>query len=157
MPSNVSWLIEDHIIILKYTGVITTDDAIRSTTTSIEWLNNTDNTVHLINDLSEVDAVARNFQNVGEILKVSRGIMQMDNLGLMVSFGTDNQMIKFLSNVVVQVSRIDFRMFDTYDACRVYLQHNLPELSLPETLDSTTDYQYSCQSIKTGQPCDYPA
>ena len=128
MPSSVEWLIEDHIILIKYSGNIAIEDAIKTTTTSKEWLQSTSNTVHLINDLSKTDGVSPDFQKVGKILSVTRDFMSMDNLGMMVGYGTENKLVKFLSTMVTQLGRSDFRIFDTYELALEHIMHNEPNL-----------------------------
>lgn len=136
MASKVYWVVENQVMLIKYAGTIATDDVIQAMQIGTEWLQRTNNTVHVINDLTAVDNVAPSFQKVGDILNVTRTFMQMDNLGLTFAFGADNPMVKFLSNLVPQVSGINFRMFDTYAACREHLQHNVPDLvTLPTTIE----------------------
>lgn len=128
MPSSVKWLIRDHIIVIEYAGNIAIDDAVTATTTCKEWLQSTPNTVHLINNLTETEGLSPEFQKVGQILGVTRDFMSMKNLGIMVGYGTENKMVKFLSNMVGQLGKANFRMFDTYDLAVEHIMHNDPKL-----------------------------
>lgn len=129
MSSNIKWLIEDHIIMIEYTGTITTEDVIHTTQTSKQWLQSTSNTVHIINNLTKTDGLSPEFQKVGTILSVTRDLLGMDNLGKMIAFGTENRLLRFLSSIVGQVGGTEFRMFDTYELALDHITHNDPQLA----------------------------
>jgi len=124
MASEVKWLVENHALILAYNGTVTTDDVLYTTRTGEDMIKQCNNTVHILNDLTQTDGLAPEMQKVGDILKVTRSFMSLDNMGMMVAYGTNNKIIKFLSNLVGQVGRIEFRMFDTYDEAVQFLIHN---------------------------------
>lgn len=135
MASDIKWLVDNRVIVITYTGTIKTDDVIKVTKIGTEWLeNNANQTIHLVNDLSQTDGMATDFQRVGDILTVTRTIMSMDNMGMMAAFGSDNRMIKFLLSIVSQIGSIDYRMFETYEQCKHYLEHNNQPLLLPPKL-----------------------
>ena len=124
MASEVKWLVENHALILAYNGTVTIDDVLYTTRTGEDMIKQCNNTVHILNDLTQTDGLAPEMQKVGDILKVTRSFMSLDNMGMMVAYGTNNKIIKFLSNLVGQVGRIEFRMFDTYDEAVQFLIHN---------------------------------
>lgn len=128
MPSSVKWLIKDHVIAIEYVGNIAIDDAIKSTSICKEWLQSTTNQVHLINDLTTMEGLSPEFQKVGQIFGVTRDFMSMDNLGMMVGYGTENKMVKFLTNMVGQLGKANFSMFDSYDLAIEHIMHNDPKL-----------------------------
>jgi len=124
MPSTIEWQVENRVILLTYTGKVSVEDVLYTTNTGIDWLEQTAEKVHVVNDLTQMEGLTSDFQNVGKILSVTRDFMGMDNLGLMVAYGTDNRLVKFLSTVVGQMGGITFRMFGTRAEALTYLSHN---------------------------------
>ena len=127
MSFQVEWLVKQQIILARDSGEITVDLLAMQDVQIIELLaeSRQNNLTHVIVDLR---AVTKFPTNIGEINQYANTRKQA-NLGWILVVN-DNRLIRFVANVVTQLTKTRFRNFDSMEEAIDFLK----------TQDSTIDW-----------------
>lgn len=129
MGCNVSWMIEGHVIEHKYIDTLIADDMVDVSRISLELLSSVESTIHVIADLTDLTGMQPDLMNIGNLTKLSRAFMSHENLGSIILYGTDNRMIKFLTSILFQMSKKEWRVVDNQEAALAILKRIDPSLT----------------------------
>lgn len=129
MTAQVSWLIENHVIETQHSGKFTTDDAIHFSQICTGHLNNSDHLLHLLVDHTQTTGFSSEMQRLGDMMDYAKPFFTHSNLGIMVAYGFNNKLIKFMATVAAQLSSKEYRLFDTREEALNHLVFNDPSLA----------------------------
>lgn len=112
MGHDVSWIVEDRVILHRHLDTLTAEDMISVSDVSLEMLSNAESAVHVIADLTDLNGLHPDLMNVGNLRKLSNTFIKHENLGSLVIYGTDNCTVKFLASVLFQTMKKECRIVD---------------------------------------------
>lgn len=138
MAHEVKWLIENRLLLNKYVGVLGMDDLEGVSGKSIRMTEAVTDKFYVLGDFSELTSVQPTLSGMPELIKLSKAFTSKPNLGTIVAYGTDNKMIKFLSSVIIQIAKKNWKFFNSGEEALNHLMHIDPSLAPElETLLST--------------------
>jgi len=141
MAHEVKWLIENHLILNTYSGTLEMTDFFGVAEKNIELMTSTQNRIHIIADLTDLESVHPKLGHLSELVSITRTFMGQPNLGTLVAHGTDNKFIKFLGTMIMQLNKTEWRVFPTFEEVIRHLIHVDPSLKsqLEASLPMVTD------------------
>ena len=126
MPQQTSWIIENHLVQMKYTGDISVEDLVEGSTQLKANLESSDAPlVHVLVDVLEMTSFPKRVQ---EITPIVREAMSHPRYGWLVLVGFKNPFVSSLAFLVSQIFRSRYRAFKTYDEAMHFLEQVDPEL-----------------------------
>lgn len=128
MPFEVGWLVENRVILTRYTGVIAVDDIHEQMGQTKSLMLQGTPLIHSIIDLSQIEKwpplnVVNEFRTteIGDVrLKMGWSIIVADNM-----------LLKFGTSLFTPIFKLRQRVFSTLDEALTFLQgedHTLPPL-----------------------------
>jgi len=125
MGYTVDWFVQDRVYVFNIWGDLTLDDYHEGSTVAIDYVCDGHPPVHSILDVRNVTDYPK---RLSEIRKVT-AIMQEPNLGwvLVVS---DDRFIRFVGDIVSQLSSKNYKAFATPEEAIAFLWHM--DTTLPE-------------------------
>lgn len=119
MPYSVNWLIENEIIFVRYSGVMTTEDLRACLLESQRYVESSPRAlVHVINDVGDVVEQV----SMKDSMTVIREVGNHPRAGWAFSIREKSKMIKMSSGLGASVFKIRYRAFDTLDEALEYLK-----------------------------------
>jgi hypothetical protein len=131
VPYRVEWLVENRVIYMAASGVVTLDDIKNANKEIMAKLETGRPFVHLITDASRIE---KNAIGLNDLLTVIRTIPSSPNLGWSIYVGK-NKIDRFFASVATQISKARNREFDNLQAAIDFLIENddsLPDIQLPK-------------------------
>mgnify|MGYP006921590864 CR=1 FL=1 len=125
MPLEVSWYIQDRVLLVVGYGTVVFEDLVRANEMMAEALKS--NGVHLIIDRRGIT------QNPNNIIKLRKALSSLNHprFGWLVFVDQPNQMRDFLASILTQLARTQFRRFDTLDEAMIFLMKQDETLNEP--------------------------
>lgn len=124
MAVHQSWLIENQIVLVRFWDDLTIEMIAEAFKTSGDFLRSAPGgKIHFLHDWTDLRSYPTNIKqlNSGNQANLTPELAQ--HLGWMVAYGKDDQMLRYLSSVLLQIVGIPFRLFPTRKDCLRYLCH----------------------------------
>lgn len=113
MPYSVNWLIENEIVYVRYSGVMSIEDLRNCLLESMTYMENSPRElVHSINDVGDVDEAVS--------MKVIREVGTHPRAGWSFTIREKSKMVKMASGLGASVFKMRYRSYDMLDEA---LQH----------------------------------
>ncbi len=131
MPYKVEWLVENRVLISRYTGILTMEDARGQVKEGNAMLRNGIPLTHSIVDMTGVDKLPP-LQAASEFMSTDLSDVR-DKLGWTIII-TNNKFLKFASSLFVPMFKVRQRFFGSLDEALAFLQEEdstLPPLKKP--------------------------
>ncbi len=127
MPTSVDWYLEGRVIAARLYGNIEASDIEAIANDMVELVEASDAPlVHILVDVQDMTGFPKSLSAVS---KASSAIAGNKRVGWAVHYGTDNQLLKFLSYMVTQMFKVRFRLEKTKEEAVAWLQSK--DASLP--------------------------
>lgn len=112
MPYQISWYMEQHIMLIKVTGAMDIEEFTQLHTESFAYVTHSPFKTHAIVDLSQFSTIPSNLR----MLTSASNSEKVDNQGMtvMVMPGMPS-MIRFLVSIIMQTMRLEYRVCETID------------------------------------------
>lgn len=120
MPHQQSWLIQNRVVYVVFTGDMSAGDVGDAFHESARHvIESNDAPVHFFHNWTEV----RKFPtSLSEVFKVSRDSKApVRNVGWVVAFGQNTKLFKFMGNIFFQLFGVHFRLFETAEEAADFL------------------------------------
>lgn len=119
MPYSVNWLIENEIVYVHYSGVMTVEDLRACLLESMDYMDRSPRAlVHAVNDIGDViEAVS-----MKDSMTVIREVGTHPRAGWSFSVGEKSSIIKMVSGLGASVFKLRYRAFDTLDEAFEHLK-----------------------------------
>jgi len=111
MSASAEWLTENEIILAKLWGHLTYSEMNHINEELLEMISSANNKIHIIFDVHELNKFPTEIQ----MLRASGAYLQHDNLSSLVLVGIQNQIVRFLSSVVTQLTQTNMRQAKTVE------------------------------------------
>ena len=149
MTWTQEWYIKDRIVLVRFSGTMTTEEIRDSFACSVDFINRStqDMPVHFLHDWSQLERFPRNLAEIRGAFNT-----QADNpkkVGVVVMFGHDNSLLKFLADVAFRLFKIKFFAFQTAEEAIEFLRQTdkiLPTIPLPVSAAESSDLADSTPS-----------
>lgn len=109
MPVEVKWHQEGHIIYNRFYGDVSFDDLQESNRLCNQMVVDAPTKIHMIVEITEMDSFPTQLSQFGDVIKM---LSSTPNIGATMIVGA-NRIARFVTNVVSQLARLEFRMVDT--------------------------------------------
>jgi hypothetical protein len=133
MPISHRWFLENRIVLFKFSGSVTFEEVVSALEDSARIVNESEEEkVHFLHDWSQLERFPTNILQIRK--ETNAPIRDLRKLGWLVIFGAENRLLRYISQTVLQVFRIRFRMFTHAEDAIAYLRKmdpTLPELAVP--------------------------
>ena len=130
MPTKQEWLIEKRLVQVHFIGELSIHDIVEALETSAHFVDAGDPpSVHFLHDWTQLDKFPTNILQIMRSVNVR--LAHPDRVGWMVAYGSDNRLMRYVSQTVLQIMRIKFRTFSTREDALAYLCHmdaTLPQI-----------------------------
>ena len=138
MPISHRWFLENRIVLFKFSGIVTFEEVVDSLEISAQIVNESEvDRVHFLHDWTDLDRFPTNILQIRK--ETNAPIRDLHKLGWLVIYGAENRLLRYISQTVLQVFKIRFRMFTQAEDAISYLRKmdpTLPELSIPTNEES---------------------
>lgn len=132
MPTSQDWLIEDHVVLVKFWGDVTAEEVGEAFSLSAHFLTiGKGRKIHFIHDWGSWDHFPTNIFAVRRHLNVEITNVERRKLGWMVAYGNKNRILEFVSHVVLQIVNVPYRSFKTQEEAFRFIQKMDPNLPQP--------------------------
>jgi len=126
------WLIPQRLVFVRFTGHLTVEDIGQALEMSMDFVDNStgEHPIHFLHDWTGLE----NFPtSIGMIRQSTRRkLKDRSKLGWVIAYGSNQRILRFVSDLTFQVFKIRFRMVDTEAEAVQLLQQIDPTLpSLP--------------------------
>jgi hypothetical protein len=140
MPVSHRWFLQDRVVLFEFSGVVTFEEVVSALETSASIVNESQGqSVHFLHDWSQLERFPTNILQIRK--ETNAPIGDLRKLGWMVVYGAENRLLRYISQTVLQVFKIRFRMFIRAEDAIAYLRQmdpTLPEFALPNNEESAT-------------------
>lgn len=127
MPMKQDWYIDGRVALVRFWGDVSVDDVVEALDVSAQLVKEGEYPkVHFLHDWSRINKFPTNILQIRRDSKAQ--LDDEEKLGWMVVFGMENRVLRFISQVVLQVFNIPFRMFSTQEEAREFLKDIDPTL-----------------------------
>jgi hypothetical protein len=126
MPYKVEWLVEKRVLLSRYEGVVSIEDAREQVREGNEMLREGIPLTHSIVDMSAVEKLP-SLQLASEFMSTDMSEVR-DKLGWTIVI-TNNKFLKFASSLFVPIFKVRQRFFSSLDEALAFLQEE--DSSLP--------------------------
>ncbi|MCU0500143.1 MAG: hypothetical protein MUF87_22570 [Anaerolineae bacterium] len=136
MPYQSAWIVPDRVWYNRNYGIMTTEEIKEGNVEAASAIRNGVAPVHFVIDTSDLKNFPINLKEMSD----STLFMKEANLGFTI-YVTSNMMIRFITQTLTQISKLDFRVVKTLDEGLQLLQildQTLPPLEKPNLSDETT-------------------
>ena len=117
MGYDVSWHVENRILLLKLKGELTSEESLEISDINVQHFDAGVAPVHLIIDISELQKFPTNIRQTSALARYLRH----KKLGWVVVVGT-NTLINFMSSLLSQLTGFDYTKRDSIDDAVKFLQ-----------------------------------
>lgn len=113
MPYNVSWLVDKQVILAEFSGDVTIALTKEMDKDLIAYLRDgqAGRLIHVIFDVTQVDKYPVNIAQLNDAAQARHE----SNVGWYIVIN-DNQFIKFIGNMITQITQTRFRNFESVEA-----------------------------------------
>lgn len=124
MPLTISWIIQNHVILIVNEGAVIREDIIRGAAIVEDMIDRSESTrIHVISDISRLT-------NVPDLQTLSQQRwVQHPKLGWLMVSGLVSEELKIVLNIVSKARRVKSAYMDTIEEALAYLYEHNPELS----------------------------
>jgi len=131
MPMQQDWYVDQRVAFVRFWGEITVHDVVEALDISARLVDEgAQPHVHFLHDWTEINNFPTNIIQIRQ--KSNVALEDEEKLGWMVVYGLDNRLLRFISQTVLQVFGIRFRMFETQEEAIAFLNEIDPTLpSIP--------------------------
>lgn len=112
MPYQISWYIEQHVMLIEVTGTMDIEEFERLHTESFAYVTNSPFKTHAIVDLSQFAAIPTNLKMLTSATNKEKTDKQ--GMTVLVMPGMPS-MIRFLVSIIMQTMRLEYRICETID------------------------------------------
>lgn len=135
MPTSQDWLLENHVVQVKFWGDVTPEEVGQAFSLSAHFLKIGQGTkIHFLHDWQDWERFPTNIFAIRKHLQVDITDNERRKLGWMVVYGNKNRILEFVSHVVLQIVNVPFRTFKTRDEAIHFIEkmdHFLSDGMLP--------------------------
>ncbi|MCU0513800.1 MAG: hypothetical protein MUE40_14675 [Anaerolineae bacterium] len=124
MPFEVAWSQPERVIQVVFSGQVSLDDITGAVSQVNTLLDSARPPAHILISLAPVITFPLDIGSVSAALKMSMGHA---HAGWTLMYGSNKPVVRFAANIIMQVSRVDFRLFETEAAARQFLATLLDE------------------------------
>jgi hypothetical protein len=136
MPVKLSWYLEDRVVLVKFLGMVTVDELVDASYMGVSYIEQSIAPyVHFVHDASELIQLPRQIQ---PIIKAAQVSFSHPRVGWIVAYQVPDRLTSFTGNLVSQVFRVRYRIFDTKPQALAFLQTRdatLPDLASVEPVE----------------------
>jgi hypothetical protein len=129
MPITVDWYLDGRVMKIEMVGAFSVDDLIGAASQAVALVESTDTPlVHCVLDNTHIGDTSA---SLADINRASQPMLKHERMGWVLVYGNNSQMTRFTGNIVAQISRTRYRMYDTLDDALDFLQKmdkQLPDL-----------------------------
>ncbi len=126
MPYSIDWYIENEIIYIAYSGVMTPDEMIESLTTAKDFV--TSSPRALVHNICDVGAVTQAL-SPKEVMNVVRQIETHPRSGWSINLREKSMLVKMGVMLGTSIFKLRSRTFDTLAEARAFLSEMDPTLN----------------------------
>jgi hypothetical protein len=121
MPHEIKWLIEGHVIFIRYWGDIEIEEfETISQETIAQYISKVKRPLmHTIIDIRETGKIPT---NLAKIQNATKSIFQHPQMGWTTVYGRDDKIMLFISNMLSQIMRMRFRTVNNRDEAVSFLK-----------------------------------
>ncbi|MCU0498733.1 MAG: hypothetical protein MUF87_15385, partial [Anaerolineae bacterium] len=130
MPIKATWLAQDRVWYARAYGTLTSNDVKEANIEAAGMIRIGTPPVHFIIDTTGIQNFPINLKDSSD----TSMFLREDNLGFTM-YVTTNMMIRFITQTITQVAKMDFRVVKTLEEALQLLQildQTLPPLQMPE-------------------------
>jgi hypothetical protein len=156
MPIKLGWLVEHRITYQQYIGDVTLEEISQVSELGLHMLEETD--VPLLHTVLDSTHLSSFPHKVGPLMKIVNSTLSHPKMGWMVSYGGDgdNDILRFVANVVISATRTRHRVMNDYDEAVAYLMEmdsTLPDLrSIKPAQDAIILYSIAGNNVTNATP-----
>jgi hypothetical protein len=127
MPITTQWLVEGHVVHVRSVGHINMDEFKESVAQVEAYIDSSDRLfVHVLMDDQDLESMPQS------ALQLSKAVtwLKHEHLGWAITYGSQDRLIQFISNLGAQISRIRYRRLPTEAEALEFLQERDADLPL---------------------------
>ncbi|MCA9915259.1 MAG: hypothetical protein KC496_18025 [Anaerolineae bacterium] len=127
MALETSWFIPEKVILLRATGDLTTEDIVQSTEAGVVLIEScTTPRIHVLFDTEELISFTR---DVFALSSAVQKLMGHPRYGWFVMFGRNDPIVRFITSIVTQIFKRNFKICVTREEAVDFLQELIDEES----------------------------
>ena len=127
MSANVSWYIQDRIILTTLEGVLLKEEIDPTNAAIDQYVRDGQAPVHLIINALKLDKFPLELKQFSG----TRSYMREPNMGKVAVISKQSVVVRFFASVLTQAAHIEMKMFDTLDDGVTFLRRVDGTLKLP--------------------------
>jgi len=135
MPFEQQWIIPNHVVFVKLSGILTVEEIGASFEMSMDFVDEHlgENPIHFLHDWTELEIFPTSLALIKR--STNRKLKDRSKLGWVVAYSSDQFMLRFISDIVFRIFQVHFRMVENLDQAQMLLQNIDP--TLPENFPPT--------------------
>ncbi len=137
MPIEMSWYVQDRVILLKFIGDITVEDMQEISANYIDMVDTAEGDwlIHALHDADQMESLPR---AIKDTVNNARDAFKHPRSGWTVAYNIRKPVLKLFGNMATGMLRVRYRIFNTRAEALAFLQET--DQTLPELV---TDQQES--------------
>jgi hypothetical protein len=120
MAYNISWYIENRVMLIEIVGRVDIDEFERLHNEAFDYVAKSPYKVHAIADLAQFDGIPTNFKILAAATNKEKTANQGMTILVMPKLA---RVIRFVASLIMQTLRLEYRMCETVDEALQILQN----------------------------------